>query len=213
MRHTRPDIAFAVGVVSQAMQNPTEKDLSKVKRVLRYLKGIPGKGIWFKKGDNQRIECYTDADWAGSLKDRRSTSGYCTMFMGNLVTWRSKKQPVVERSSAEAEYRAMALGICELMWLKRLAEELQVEYEKPMRLYCDNKSAICIAHNPVQHDRTKHIEIDRHFIKEKVDSKEIFIPFLPTTEQRANILTKGLPAYQFQEITSKLGLIDIFKPT
>ena len=134
---------------------------------MRYLKGTPAKGILFKKGDNQRVECFTNADWASSPKDRLSTSGYCTIFVGNLVTWRSKKQSVskkqsfVAKSSAKAEYRAMALGICELTWLKRLAEELKIEYEKPMRLYCDNKSTICIAHNPVQHDRTKHIKIDK----------------------------------------------------
>ncbi|KAG8496181.1 hypothetical protein CXB51_009524 [Gossypium anomalum] len=168
--HTRPDIAYAVGVVSQFMHNPKESHLRAVYQILQYLKGTPGKGILFKKGENLTLEAYTDADYAGSMVDRRSTSGYCTFLGGNLVTWRSKKQNIVARSSAEAEFRAMALGICELLWLKIILEDLKIKWEGPMKLYCENKSAINIAHNPVQHDRTKHIEVDRHFIKEKLDS-------------------------------------------
>ena len=104
------------------------------------------------------------------MTDRRSTSGYCTFVGGNLVTWRSKKQNVVARSSAEAEFRAMAQGVCELLWIKLLLTDLKFNSGESIKLYCDNKSAINIAHNPVQHDRTKHVEIDRHFIKEKISS-------------------------------------------
>ncbi|EXB74504.1 Copia protein [Morus notabilis] len=121
------------------------------------------------KGEEKTIEVYTDADWASSITDRRSTSGYCTFVWGNLVTWRSKKHNVVSRSSAEAEYRAMAHGVCEILWIERILDELRRPVEMPMKLYCDNKAAISIAHNPVQHDRTKHVEIDRHFIKEKLE--------------------------------------------
>jgi len=124
------------------------------------LKSSPGKGLFFEKNERRGIEAYTDADWAGSTSDRRSTSGYCTFVWGNLVTWRSKKQNVVARSSAEAEYRSMAQGICEMIWLKRILEELRRPMTMPMKLFCDNKAAISIAHNPVQHDRTKHVEID-----------------------------------------------------
>ena len=100
------------------------------------------------------IEVYTDADYTGSITDRRSTSGYCTFLGGNLVIWRSKKQLVVARSSAEAEFRSMALGICELLWLKITLKDLKIKWETPMKLYYDNKSAINIAYNPVQHDRS-----------------------------------------------------------
>ena len=112
---------------------------------------------------------FTDADYAGCSDDRRSTSAYCTFVWGNLVTWRSKKQAVVSRSSAEAEFRAMAQGICEIIWIRGILNELRVKFIAPMKLFCDNKSAISIANNPVQHDRTKHVEIDRHFIKEKLE--------------------------------------------
>lgn len=104
------------------------------------------------------VEAFSDADWAGSLNDRRSTSGYCSVVVGNLVT-RSKKQSMVARSSAEAEFRAM-VGICELLWLIMLLEDLGFCSNNPMLLYCDNKAAMSIAHDPVQHDRTKHVEID-----------------------------------------------------
>ena len=143
------------------------------------------------------IEAYTDTNYAGSVSDRRSISGYCTFLCGNLVTWRSKKQNVVARSSAEAEFRAMAQGIYELLWMKIVLDDLKIKVEGPIKLFCDNKSAISIAHNPVQHDRTKHIEIDRHFIKEKIDSGLISTVYIPSGNQLADMLTKGLPAERF----------------
>ncbi|KAK0580519.1 hypothetical protein LWI29_002881 [Acer saccharum] len=172
----------------------------------------PGKGILFKRNTGLVLEAYTDVDYAGSVVDRRSTSGYCTFLGGNLVTWRSKKQNVVARSSAEAEFRAMAQGVCELLWLKIILEDLKVKWEGPMKLYCDNKSAINIAHNPVQHDKTKHIEVDRHFIKEKLDSGLICTPYVPTKGQLADVLTKGLNSGAFQDIISKLGMTNAYSP-
>ena len=185
LAHTRPDLAYALSVVSQFMHAPSEEHMNAVIRILRYLKSSPGKGIMFTKGDNLDIEGYTDADWAGSIDDRRSTSGYFTFVGGNLVTWRSKKQEVVARSSAEAEYRGMAKGICELLWIRNLMQDLHIEQTSPMRLYCDNKAACDIAHNPVQHDRTKHVEVDRHFIKEKLEVKLIEVPHVRSEDRSA----------------------------
>ena len=165
LSHTRPNIAYAVGVISQFMHNPKETHLQLVHRILHYLKSSPRKGILFKKGTELTLEDYTDADYAGSMVNTRSTLGYCTFIGGNLVTWRSKRQTVVARSSTESEFRAMAHGVCELLWLKIILDYFKVRWDWPMRLYCDNKSAICIIHNLAQHDQTKHIEVDRHFIK------------------------------------------------
>jgi len=117
LSHTRPDIAYAVSIVSRYMHDPRSSHLDAVHRILRYLKSCPGKGILFSNHGHMKVEGYTDADWAGCLDDRKSTSGFCVLVGGNLVGWRSKKQSVVARSTAEAEFRAMASGICELMWL------------------------------------------------------------------------------------------------
>ncbi|CAJ2659174.1 unnamed protein product [Trifolium pratense] len=192
LSHTRPDITYAVNVVSQFMHDPRKPHMDAVERILRYLKSTPGKGILFSNNGHLRVEGYTDADWAGSADDRRSTSGYFTFVGGNLVTWRSKKQPVVARSSAEAEFRGMALGMCELLWVKSVLADLDFEPKEAMSLHCDNTSAIEIAHNPVQHDRTKHVEIDRHFIKEKLEAGTIVFPFVRSEQQLADMLTKGV---------------------
>ncbi|CAM8948608.1 unnamed protein product [Rhodiola kirilowii] len=214
LTHTRPDIAYAVSVVSQFMHNPSEIHMNAVLRILKYLKSAPGRGVLFSKHNNITEVCgFTDADWAGNITDRRSTSGYFTFVGGNLVTWKSKKQKVVARSSAEAEYRGMAQGVCELLWLKSLLHDLGIELTSPMKLYCDNKAAIDISQNPVQHDRTKHVEVDRHFIKEKLDANIITFPFVPSEEQLADILTKGVSVKAFHGSLSKLGMIDMYAPT
>ena len=158
------------------------------------------------------LEAYIDANYAGSVVDRRSTLGYCILIGGNLVTWTSKKQNVVARSSAELEFRAMALRICELLWLKIILCDLKVEWEASMRLYCDNKSAIDIAHNSFQHDRTKQVEIDRHFIKEKLDSGLVCTHYVPSGGQLADFFTEDLTSAAFQRIISKMGMDNIYSP-
>ena len=159
------------------------------------------------------VKGFTDADWAGDLTDQRSTSGYFTFVTGNLVTWRSKKQNVTARSSIKAEYRSMVHGICELLWLRTLLTEIGYEPKEPMLLYCDNQAAREIANNSVQHDRTKHIEVDRHFIKEKLLLKLVEIHFVRSSEQLANILTCAVSTEVLHKSLDKLGLEDIFAPT
>ncbi|RVX05106.1 Retrovirus-related Pol polyprotein from transposon RE1 [Vitis vinifera] len=212
--HTRPDLAYALSVVSQYMHNPGEQHMNAVMRILRYLKNAPGKGILFAKNvDHQSIKVYTDADWAGAVDDRRSTSGYFTFVGGNLVTWKSKKQNVVARSSAEAKFRGMALGLCEALWLRILLQDLGYLSRQPIRLFCDNKAACDIAHNPVQHDRTKHVEVDRFFIKEKLDDKIVELPKIRSEDQLADILTKVVSSQVFSKFLDKLGMCDIYAPT
>ncbi|KAK9130140.1 hypothetical protein Sjap_010627 [Stephania japonica] len=210
LANTRPDICFAVSLVSRFMSRPKESHMEAVFRILRYLKGSPGKGLFFKKNQSRSVDVYTDSDYAGSQTDRRSTSGYCSYVWGNLVTWRSKKQSVVSRSSAEAEYRALAHGICEGLWLKRVLNSLNISSEDPVHLHSDNEAALSIAVNPVHHDRTKHIEVDRHFISEKIECKIVDLHYVPSKHQVADILTKALPKLSFHSLCSKLNLINIY---
>ncbi|KAB2615934.1 hypothetical protein D8674_022522 [Pyrus ussuriensis x Pyrus communis] len=162
---TRPGIAYSVSIASQFMHSPTMEHFNLVKRLLRYLKGSIGRGIIMKKNESTEITGYCDADWAGNSIDRKSTTAYCTFVGGNLVTWKSKKQAVVARSSTEAEYRAMASTACELIWLKGLLCDLGVSTTQSMSLFCDNQAAMHIASNPVFHERTKHIEVDCHYVR------------------------------------------------
>ena len=146
LAHTWLDIAYSVSVISQFMHDPREPHLHVAYRV-HYLKGNPRKGILFKKNDTLALEAYIDADYIGSIVDRRSIAGYCTFLRGNLVTWKSKKQNVVARSSASSGFRAITQGLCELHWLKIILDDLRIKLDDPMKLYCDNKSTINIVHN------------------------------------------------------------------
>lgn len=212
LSHTRPDIAYAVSVVSRFMHAPSEEHMKAVYRILKYLKATPGKGLFFGKNQDHKVVGYTDADWAGDRMDGKSTSGYFTFVGGNLVTWRSKKQKVVSRSSAEAEFRGMVHGVCELLWIKRILRDLGIALTAPMQLRCDNESAVKIANNHVQHDRTKHVEIDRHFIKDHLEKKTIELPHVSSEDQLADMMTKAVCGRVFECSLSKLGMLDIHSP-
>ncbi|CAL8151773.1 unnamed protein product [Prunus armeniaca] len=192
------------------MHAPRTSHLTTVNRILRYLKSCPGRGILMKKNGRSQIVGYSNADWAGCPIDRKSTTGYCIFVGGKLVTWKSKKQNVIALSSAEAEYRAMASTTSELIWLQSLLKDFGFVISQPMELFCDNEAAMHIASNPVFHERTKHIEVDCHFVREKVQSNVIQKVFVRSNEQLADIFTKGLSSSQFQEFLSKLGSINIF---
>ncbi|RVW91064.1 Retrovirus-related Pol polyprotein from transposon RE2 [Vitis vinifera] len=169
-----------------------------------------GKGLYFRKGTNKGIEVYSDADWARSVQDKRSTTGYCTYVWGNLVTWNNKKQSIVARSSAEPKFRALAQGTCEGRWLKRLLEELRIEADEVRVFFCDNLATISIAKNSVHHDKIKHVEIDRHFIKEKIEEGMLNLIYTPTRLQVVDIFTKAPPRVKFEELISKMERIDIY---
>ena len=187
LTHTRPDIAYIVGVLSQFMHAPRVSHMHAAHRVLRFLKGTVGRRLLFRRHSTLNLEVYTKADYAGSIVDRRLTFGYCTFLGGNLITWCSKKQKVVSLSSAEAEFRALAQGLCEALWITAILRELRCPVVSPVQLFCDNKSAISIAHDPVQHDRTKHIEIDWHFLKEKLESGRFCTRYVPSADQRGHL--------------------------
>lgn len=202
---TRPDIAYAVSIASQFMHAPTSDHLQLVKRILRYLKGSITRGIFMSNNGHFALEGFSDSDWAGNSLDRKSTTGYCTFVGGNLVTWKSKKQTVVARSSAEAEYRAMASTACELIWLKALLSDMGIQSSKPITLHCDNQAAMHIAANPVFHERTKHIEVDCHFVRHQVQSKVIQTVYVRSCDQLADLFTKVLPTAQLERLLGKLG--------
>ena len=206
LSHTRPDIAYAVSVISQFMHRPQMNHLEAALRVVRYLTGTFDHGIMFKKNGHLEIHGYTDADWAGNPIDRNSTSGYFTFVGGNLVTWKSKKQKVVALSSAEAEFRGIRNGLTEILWLRLLMEEIGFLSQKTCQMFCDNKAAISIAENPVQHDRTKHVEVDRHFIKEKIEEGSIEFPYVRSEDQLADILTKAVGVKNFTKVLDKLSI-------
>lgn len=212
LTHTRPDISYVVGVVSQFMHNPSERHMSAVNRILAYLKFSPSKGMMFSRHGHLDIVGYRDSDFSGSKLDKKSTSGYLSFVGGNLVTWRSKKQNVVSLSSSEAEYRALHHATMELTWLNILLTELGFGSEKTMTLFCDNMAAIEIANNPVQHDRTKHVELDRNYIKDNLDAGRIKVPYIKSANQLADMMTHAASG-PFYSVLSKLGMCDIYAPT
>lgn len=188
------------------MANPLESHWKAVKRILRYLKGTLDFGLHLKPAPvtaKFSLFAFSDADWGSDPDDRRSTSGFCIFFGDNLVSWSSKKQVLVARSSTEAEYRSMALATSEILWIESLLSELAVPFTKPV-LYCDNMSAVSLTHNPVLHARTKHMELDVHFLREKVVAQALSVVHIPAADQTADILTKPLSATQFCALRNKL---------
>ena len=168
LTHTRPDISFSVGVVSRFMSNPSKQHYGVAKRILRYIAGTLNYGIWYTHVTNFRLVGFTDSDWASSLDDRRSTSGYVFGLGSGAITWNSKKQATAALSTAEAEYVAATTAACQCIWLRRMLCNLHQKQGKGTELYCDNKSTIAMLKNPAFHGRTKHIELRFHFIRELV---------------------------------------------
>ncbi|GAA0172664.1 transmembrane signal receptor [Lithospermum erythrorhizon] len=189
---TRPDLSFAVHILSQFLREPRQDYWSTALRVVKYLKGSPGQGILLGAESNLKL----------------------FVFLGNSpVSWKSKKQETVSRSSAEAEYRSMVVITCELKWLKGLLASFGVDHSQSMELFCDSQSALHLAHNPVFHERTKHIGIDCHFLRDVVLEGIIRMTYVSTTNQLADIFTKVLGRREFEFLLRNLNILDLHAPT
>ncbi|KAK4394763.1 Retrovirus-related Pol polyprotein from transposon RE1 [Sesamum angolense] len=188
------------------MQSPSQVHYAAAKRILRYLRGTKDFGIWYKSTNDAKLLGYTDSDWAGSVDDMKSTSGYTFSLGSGIFSWASKKQATVAQSSAEAEYIAAAATSNQAIWLRRILEDIGDKQEEPTTIYCDNKSAIAITKNSVQHSRTKHIDIKYHSLREATTRGEIELKYCSTEEQLADIFTKALPRNKFEELRMKIGV-------
>lgn len=174
--------------------------------MLRYLAGSQDQGILLASKSGAQLKAFCDSDWAGCPNTMKSTSGFCILLGKSPIAWKSKKQTVVARSTAEAEYRSMAMAICEVTWVKGLLKELGIKNLGSTPILCDNQAALAIAANPVHHDKTKHVEIDCHFIRDKVAEGQVTPTYVPTTEQVADVLTKILTTEQHRQLLVKLGV-------
>jgi len=209
MTITRPDLSYAVGVVSQFMQTPQKPHLDAVGRILRYIKHTMQCGIFYETKSQLQVHGYTDVNWASNVSDRISTNGFMFFFGSGVVSWSSKKQPTVALLSMEVEYRGATIATCEIVWLQKLLSDLGQLVDVPIVIYCDNISSILLANNPIYHARKKHIEVHYHFIREKVLAKEIDLIHVSIEDQIANIFTRALGTDKLKRFRKMLGVLEV----
>ncbi|GJZ55884.1 ribonuclease H-like domain-containing protein [Tanacetum coccineum] len=203
---TESKLGSDVQQVCLYMHDPREPHFSAFKRILRYVRGTLDYGLQLFSFSTSDLVAYSDADWAGCPTTRRSTLGYCVFLSNNLISWSSKRQPTLSCSSAEAKYRGVANVVAETCWLRNLLRELHTPLSSATLVYCDNVSAVNLSCNLVQHQRTKHIEIDIHFVRDLVAAGHVRVLHVPSRYQFANIFTKGLPSTLFEEFRSSLSV-------
>uniref|UniRef100_A0A251VEZ8 Putative zinc finger, CCHC-type n=1 Tax=Helianthus annuus TaxID=4232 RepID=A0A251VEZ8_HELAN len=206
LTNTRPDIMFAVSKVSRFIENPKKSHWEAAKRILKYIKGTLDQGIIYSKGNKQKLVGYSDSDYAGNLDDSKSTSGYIFHLGSGPISWQSKKQKVVALSSTEAEYMALTLAGCQGIWLKGIMDELQGKHKYSIPIYCDNKSTICLARDPVYHGKSKHSRVKYHFIRDLIKKEDVTVLFCATKDQLADIMTKALQPKDFLRLKILLNM-------
>jgi histone deacetylase 1/2 len=206
---TRPDISFSVNKVCQFLHAPTTTHWSAMKRILRYIKGTLQVGLTFNHSSSQLLSSFSDADWAGCPDNRKSTGDFTIFFGPNLISWSGKKQHTVSRSSTEAEYKALANATTELIWTEALLRELGVRLKQKPCLWCDNLGATYLLANPIFRARTKHIEIDFHFVRQRVANKQLDIRFISSKDQVADGFTKALLVKNLVAFKRNLNLTQV----
>ncbi|XP_062147788.1 uncharacterized mitochondrial protein AtMg00810-like [Alnus glutinosa] len=204
---TRPDISYVVHQVSQFIAAPCSTHFSAILLILRYLKGTLFQWLHFSSQSPLQLHAYTDADWAGDPTDRRSTTGYCFLLGTSLISWHSKKQFVAALSNTDAEYRTLADTSSELLWLRWLLQDIGVSFSSATPIYYDNISAIQIAYNDVYHERTKHIEIDCHFVCHHLLQGSLQLHSIMSHDQFADLFTKSHPPGRFRNLVSNLKMV------
>uniref|UniRef100_A0A2N9HCD2 Reverse transcriptase Ty1/copia-type domain-containing protein n=1 Tax=Fagus sylvatica TaxID=28930 RepID=A0A2N9HCD2_FAGSY len=209
---TRPYLAYAVHLVSQFMSAPRSTHYAAVLRILQYIKGTLFHGLHFSAHSSLELCAYADVDWVGDPTDRRSTTGYCFLLGSSLISWRIKKQSVVARSSTEAEYCTLADATSEFLWLRWLLADMGAPQTTSTPIHCDNRSAIHIAHNDVFHERTKHIEIDYHFIRHHLQQSALHLLSISSKDQLADVFTKSNPPGRLRDLVSKLKMASLSPP-
>lgn len=203
---TRPDIAYAVNVVSQFAANPGRQHWEAVKRIFRYLKGTASKKLEYSQQESEQIKGFTDADWGGDPDDRRSTTGYVFFLQGGAVSRNVKKQPTVALSSCEAEYMALSRTIQDAMWWNNLRS--QIFKTEPINIFCDTQSAISIASNGSNNPRTKHVSIRYHFVNESLQQGTVKLGYVSTNEQPADGSTKPMTTAKQSKLCKFVGISD-----
>ena len=186
------------------MHSPTNNHWSLVKRIVQYLQGMASYGLHITRGSSLSLHGFTDVDWTGSLDDRKSIGGYLVYLGRTPISWKSGKQRPVARSSTEAEYKALADGIAKILWIRALLSDLYFSSDPITILWCDNLGATYLSVNPIFHARTKHAEVDYHFVRDRVAKKKIAVLFISSRDQLADVLTKPLPHASFTYFRSKL---------
>ncbi|GJV99864.1 retrovirus-related pol polyprotein from transposon TNT 1-94 [Tanacetum coccineum] len=203
---SRPDIVHATCYCARYQAKPTEKHLNAIKRIFRYLKDTINMGLWYPKDTGFELTAFSDSDHAGCLDSRKSTSGGIQFIGGDkLVSWSSKKQDCTSMSSAEAEYVSLSACCAQVLWLRTQLTDYGFHFDK-IPMYCDSKAAIAISCNPVQHSRTKHIDVRYHFIKEQVEKGIVELFFVGTEYQLADLFTKALSEDRFKSLVRQLGM-------
>jgi hypothetical protein len=187
--------------------NPKEVHLRAVKRIIKYLVYTPKFALWYPKGSTFDLIGYSDADWVGYKIDRKSTSGTCQFLGRSLMSWASKKQNFVALSTAEAEYIVAGHYCAQLLWMRQTLRDYGYKLSK-VTLLCDNESAICMADNPVEHSRAKHIDIRYHFLRDHQQRGDIEIAYVNTKNQLADIFTKPLDEKTFSKLRNELNILD-----